>query len=118
MKNMIRITALIVALLMFAPTLVSCGAKLSGTYVFTEEVLIFTDGKCLTFMGDKVFVSKKIANQMIGPREGTYQIKGDKIIISVERGDEIFPELNGEHDFEKTDNGIKIDGVEYTKKNS
>ena len=54
--------------------------------------------------------------------EGTYKIKGDKITIEFADENEddaswsdIFQLLNGEHDFEKGDDYIKIGGVKYEK---
>lgn len=90
-------------------SLVACGNKLSGTYESSVTGLL-----SYTFEGSKVTFtvgSGKLSTSITG----TYKIDGDTITLTWgdEKNDKA---LSGEQSFEKTDDGIKIGGVEFTKK--
>ena len=112
-----RILSLILAVAVLATmclTFASCG-KLSGTY--KNNGIFGLAATELTFKGNKITI------EMGGvTAEGTYKIKDDKITIEItdENEDEatwsdILKIFNGEHDFEKGDDYIKIGGTKYTK---
>lgn len=113
MKRITKVLALAVVLAMTCLLLASCG--LSGTY--ENNGLFGFAATELTFKGSKVTI------EMGGiEAEGTYKIKDDKITIEFadENEDEatwgdLFQLFNGEHDFEKGDDYIKIGGTKYTK---
>ena len=113
MKKLVKVLALVVVAAIACLALASCG--LSGTY--KNNGLFGLGATELTFKGSKVTV------EMGGVEaEGTYKIKDDKITIEFadENEDEatfadLFKLLNGEHDFEKGDDYIKIGGTKYTK---
>ena len=113
MKRFTKVLALAVVLSMTCLLLASCG--ISGTY---KNIGLFGIGATeLTFKGSKITV------EMGGVEaEGTYKVKGDKITIEFvdENEDDasfsdLFQLLNGEHDFEKGDDYIKIGSTKYTK---
>ena len=113
MKRFTKVLALAIVLSMTCLLLASCG--LSGTY--KNNGLFGFAATELTFKGSKVTI------EMGGVEaEGTYKIKGDKITIEFADENEddaswsdIFKLLNGEHDFEKGDDYIKIGDTKYTK---
>ena len=114
MKKLTKVLALAIVVAMACLALASCGG-LSGTY---ENNGFFGAGATeLTFKGNKITV------EMGGVEaEGTYKIDGDKITIEIEDENEdeatwgdLFQILNGEHDFEKGDDYIKIGGTKYNK---
>ena len=114
MKKSVRILALCVVAVMICMTLASCGG-LSGTY--KNDGLFGFGATELEFKGNKMLVN------MGGiEAEAKYSIKGDKITIEFQDEDEdkadisdIFELLDGEHDFEKGDDYIKIGDVKYKK---
>jgi uncharacterized lipoprotein YehR (DUF1307 family) len=105
--------------IMLCLTLASCGNKLSGTYVWEEEIMGVKSSQTLVFKGSKVTMTTEAAGQTIFELEGTYEIDDDKIKFEFESDDEevkeMLDELNVDAKYEKTDDGIKIDGVEYEK---
>ncbi len=117
MKKTVRILAVAMALLMVTLVFASCGNTLSGTY--TKQGLIANT--TLEFSGKNVTIE-------IGSMEvkGTYKIEDDKITIELPDNEDdtkleaaikgLLNELVGTQSFEKTDDGIKIGGVEYKKK--
>lgn len=114
MKKFIRVLAIAMILSIACVTLASC-AKLSGTY---ENNGFWGIGSTeLTFKGNKIIVEMGEIEA-----EGTYKIDDDKITIEFPDENEddlswgdIFLLLNGEHDFEKGDDYIKIGDTKYTK---
>lgn len=108
-------------------SLVACGSKLSGTYVSKGEYITYE------FSGSNVTLTLKSLIKTI-KIEGTYEIKDDKITFNMEEDDSGLIDIisgiesllkieglsdaltNGTHDFEKTDDGIKIGELELTKK--
>lgn len=90
-------------------SLVACGSKLSGTYKSSLTGLV-----TYTFSGDKVTCKIGVESLAI-TIEGTYSIDGDKITLNWGEENSKNPLGNGEHTFEKIDEGIKIDGVTYEK---
>ncbi len=116
MKKSVRIIAIAMALLMVTLALASCGGGLSGTYM-RKGLLANTTMK---FSGKNVTIT-------YGDLEvkGTYTIEDDKITIELEENDddtgleallkEVVESIAGTQSFEKTDDGIKIGGVEYKK---
>ena len=114
MKKITKILALAMILAIACITLASC-AKISGTY---ENNGFFGLGSTeLTFKGSKITVEMGDVKA-----EGTYKIDEDKITIEFPDENEddltwsdLFKLLNGEHDFEKGDDYIKIGGTKYTK---
>lgn len=124
MKNVIKIVALVLVLVMTMGVLASCGKKLSGKY----EATIAGTGTVLEFDGDKVYASFKVnllvTTATLGPVEGTYKIEDDKITLDFvdeskveenEAAKERLAALQGEFDFEEGEDTIKIGGVTYTK---
>ncbi len=108
-------------------SLVACGNKLSGTYVSKGEYITYE------FSGSNVTLTVKSLIKTI-EMKGTYEIKDDKITINMEEDNSGLIDIisgvealvgieglsdaltSGTHEFEKTDDGIKIDGMELTKK--
>ncbi|MBO5883185.1 MAG: hypothetical protein J6Q78_02120 [Clostridia bacterium] len=115
MKRSVRILALGVVAVILCMALASCGT-LSGTY--KNDGLFGFGATEIEFKGSKMYVN------MGGiEAEAKYSVKGDKITIEFQDEDEdnadisdIFELLNGEHDFEKGDDYIKIGDVKYKKK--
>ena len=106
MKNLVRILSLTLVVVMLCMTLASCG--LSGTYkadLFGAEVT-YEFG-----LFGKVTATYKMGD-LTNTIEGKYKVEDDKLIITYEKDG---TELKDEAKFEKTDAGIKIDGVEYKK---
>ena len=120
MKKVIRITAVALLVVMLTLALAACGKTLSGEYAAEK----LGTGVALEFDGNKVTATIKVATIKLGEVEGTYTIDGDKITLDFVDEDaaededvkEYLAGINGEFDFEETEDGIKIDGVEYTKK--
>ena len=106
-KNIIKIAALSLVLVMLVATLASCGG-LSGTY---EGI-----GTEYTFKGNKVSIQINALGIDIGdPIEGTYKISGDKITLTF-ADEEGADEYSGTFDFEKGEDYIKIGVAKYNKK--
>ena len=101
-KNILRVTALAIILVMAVAVLASCGTKLSGTY--KDDATGLTT---LTFDGDKVTAKAGVVSV-----EGTYKIDGDKITLTF--GNDTL-KLGGEQSFAKDGNTITIGGAKYTK---
>lgn len=105
MKKSIKILALVLAVLTVVTVLASCG--LSGSYKGPTATFKFSGSK-ITIKGTT------------GEATGKYKIKDGKITIEL---DDIEGGLlsgamkvyNGTFDYEKTDDGIKVGGVEYKK---
>ncbi len=108
MKKTVRIMVLVMAVLTVVLVLASCGNKLSGDYA--------TAVTTYSFSGSKVTIKG-----VTGEASGEYEIKDGKITITLDdvSGGIVADAMKiyeGTFDFEETDNGIKIAGVEYTKK--
>lgn len=112
-KSIIRVITLSLIAVMICLVLVSCG--LSGTY--KNDGVFGLGATELTFSGSKVTIK-------MGSIEatGTYEIDDDKITITLDNaGDDaltssdILNLFNGEKNFEKGDDYIKIGGTKYTK---
>lgn len=110
MKKSIRFIALALALLTVMLVFTSCGSKVKGgTYEGPTATF--------TFKGGKVEVKG-----LTGSASGKYTIKDGKITITLEdfEGGSIseaaMKVYDGSFNYEKTDAGIKIGGVEYKKK--
>ncbi len=116
MKKSIRIVAVAMALLMLTLVFASCGTTLSGTYANEVEAFGVASGTSFTFKGSKVSMTIKVAGISGDAIEGTYKIKDDKITFTFEGDSDDAKKWNQEVSFEKTDDGIKIGGVEYKKK--
>ena len=115
MKISLRIVSFVVVTVVICMLLASCGT-LSGTY---EHDGYFGIGATkLEFKGDKMKVNLGGVEA-----EAQYSVEGDKITIEFKDENEdaaelsdIFMLLNGEHDFEKGDDYIKIGDVKYKRK--
>ena len=107
-KNILRVTALAVLLVMAVAVLASCGSKLSGTYKCDDTSVLDVT---LTFDGDKVTAKGKVS-LLSAEVTGTYKIEKDKITMTF--GDDKF-KLGGEKSFAKDGKTITIDGVKDTK---
>ncbi len=106
MKKSVKFLALVMALLMICLPLTACGKRLSGKYEHESWGIKTT----YEFKGNKVTYS--VGGEEV---EGTYEIKDDKIIFEFD-GNKLVELINGEElDFEKTDDGIEIEGIEYKK---
>lgn len=114
MKKFTKALSLAMVLAIVCITLASC-SSISGTY---ENNGFFGLGSTeLTFKGSKITV--EMGDLEV---EGTYKINDDKITIEFPDENEddlswsdLFKVLNGEHNFEKGDDYIKIGGTKYTK---
>ena len=107
MKNLVRVLSLALVVVMLCVTLASC-AGLSGTYMAGTEQLN-TTYKFSPFGKVTVTYTMGGANQT---SEGKYKVDGDKITFTTEVDGK---EVSAEFKFEKTDDGIKIEGLEYKK---
>ncbi len=117
MKTSVRLVAVTMALLMVTLVLASCAGSLYGTYtrqgLIANTTLKFSGSNVTITVGDAVY-------------KGTYEINEDEITIALNEDEddtllesiakEIIQELLGTQSFEKTEDGIKIGGVEYKKK--
>ncbi len=120
MKTTLRITAIVLVVLMLALALAACGKILSGEY--SAEKL--GSGITLEFEGKNVTAIIKVATVKLGEIEGTYSINGDKITLDFVDEDaaededvrDYLADINGEFDFEETEDGIKIGKIEFEKK--
>ena len=103
MKRVLSIVLALAVLATMCLAFASCGV--SGTYEGALADITF-DGKNISFEKGGV------------KADGTYKIKDDKITIEVEAKGiaNVFKGFEGEHDFEKGKDYIKIDGFTYTKK--
>ena len=108
MKKSVKVLALAMVVLMLSLSLTACFNRLSGEY---EHESLLGDSS-YTFKGNK-FTYNYGSIEI----EGTYKIEDDKIIFELDEDvDDLTKALFDEKcDFEKTDDGIKIDGVEYEK---
>ena len=115
-KTIIRIVALSLVAIMVCVALASCGKTLSGTYSNKIDVFgVSSTETVYKFSGKKVTieVTAGVAGfESTVDFEGTYKIEDDKITFTFE-GDG--SEYSGTVPFEKTDDGIKIAGIEYKK---
>lgn len=105
--TIIKMISLAFTVLILVSVLASCGG-LSGKY--KNDML----GMTVEFKsGNKVVYSYE--NFLTGEIEtvnGTYKIDGDKIIFTMEEED---CDIEGENQFEKGTDYIKIDGLTFTK---
>ena len=99
-KYIVRIVAVAVLVVMLACCLTSCNS-LNGTYVCQ-------DGEMYTTYKFSAFSDKLVVSYISIPFEGTYEIKGDKILIT------IFGESQ-EYSYSKDGSTIYIDGIAYVK---
>lgn len=115
MKKITKVLALVLALSMLCIVFASCGTTLSGTYT-KDGLLADTTYK---FSGDKVTLSVGSVSL-----NGTYEITknddGNQVITFEFEDSDLLSTIvsfgNGaEVPFEKTDDGIKIGGIEYKK---
>lgn len=107
MKNLVRILSLALVVVMLCATLASC-AGLSGTY--SADVFgVKTTYKFGAFGKVTATVEALGQSETI---EGKYKVDGDKIIFTYEEDGK---ESTNEAKFEKTDDGIKIGGVDFKK---
>ena len=110
MKRILSIVLAVAVLATMCLTFASCG-KLSGTYE-NKGIVSTTE---LTFKGNTITITKGSIEA-----EGTYEINDDKITIEIANDgklgfDDLLKVFNGEHDFEKGKDYIKIGGVKYEK---
>ena len=118
MKNVAKIVALALVLVMTMGILASCGG-LSGKY----EALVMGSGSVLEFKGNKVEMTVKVLGQEVGTIDGTYKVSGDKItfdFIDEDKAEDedvkdFLADLDGELSFEKDGDDLKIGGVTYKK---
>lgn len=113
MKKMIRVMALVMALVIVGGLLVACGKTLSGTY--SAEVI--GSGVSYEFKGNKVTVTVKTLGAELGSAEGTYKIADDKITFEFDSEDDDVKKYSGTFDFEEGEDYIKIGTFgKFTKK--
>ena len=94
--------------------LVSCGKKLSGTYVNEGLLADIT----YEFDGNKVTIT---IGTVLGdvPYSGKYKIKKDKdgaLQITFMFEDKNVADYSKTYTFEETETGFKLNGIPYTKK--
>lgn len=122
MKKALRIIALSLVLVIAMGVFASCGKTLSGKY----EATFLGTGTVLEFDGNKVkasFVINALVTTIdVGPVEGTYTIKDDKITfdfvdesgVKDETAKKALEGLKGELAFEEGDGYIKIGDTKFT----
>ena len=121
-KSIIKILALTLVVVMACVLLVSCGKTLSGEYtVALGDTSIAGTKTTYKFSGKNVTitnVSGVVGFEKTTSFEGTYEITEEdgKEYITFTFEDEDASAYSKKATFEETDNGIKIDGVELTKK--
>lgn len=119
MKNIVKFSALVLALVLAMSVFVGCGKTLSGEYSAMEE---FTkSGTVIKFSGKKAEVTIYVFDEEVLTANATYEINDDKIEFDFEDIDEddwdLLENLEDEVSFEELDDGdIKIGGVKYKKK--
>ena len=112
MKKTVRLIALAMVAIMLCLALAACGKTLSGKY--SAEAL--GTGVTYEFKGSKVTITSKALGAEVYSVEAKYQIKDDKITITLDDGaDEDAKDVSGTFDFKETDDGIKIGIIEYKK---
>ena len=115
MKRIISTILVCVLLLGCVFTLASCGKRLSGTYVATQEIAGQSVQVSYTFKGDK-FTAEMSATVMgvttSEKFEGTYEIEDDKITITYEEDGKTVTTTSS---FEKGKDYIKVDGIQLDK---
>ena len=109
-KNIIRVSALALVIVMLAAALASCGGP-SGTY----EASVLGQSLSYTFKGSKVTIKLTVLGQVVSI-DGTYKISRDEITFTFEGDDENAKKYSGTQTFEQGDDYVKIGGVQYTKK--
>jgi uncharacterized lipoprotein YehR (DUF1307 family) len=115
MKKSMKILAALMVVVMLALTLAACGKTLSGDYSADGGILGETT---YSFKGKKVEISYKSILGTVTTIDAEYEIEDDKITITLpeDEKDEDAKKLGGTFAFEETDDGIKIDGLEFIKK--
>lgn len=106
MKTMIKVIAIATLAVILCVALVSCGVP-SGKYTGLGGA------RSYEFKGNKVTVSQYALLGTI-VTEATYKVKDGKITFTY-KDDSDSADLEREATYEKTDDGIKINGVEYKK---
>ena len=121
-KSIIRILALALVVVMAGALLVSCGKTISGTY--KGEVDAFgLAGATVTykFSGKKVAITATasvLGFEKTVESDGTYEITENDdgtLAITFTFENEDAKSYGGTVSYEKTDDGIKLGGVEYKK---
>lgn len=100
-RYILRFAALLIMLAILSCSFISCSNSLSGTYVCQDSV-IYTTYKFSPF-SDKLVMSVLSVSL-----NGTYEIDGDKIYITIANDRQ-------EHTYSKDGKTIYIDGVAYVK---
>lgn len=118
MKNIVKLSALVLALVLMVSVFVGCGKTLSGEYSAMESIT--KSGTVIEFSGKKAVVTVYLLNEEVLSAKATYKIEDDKIEFDFEDIDEddwdLLEALEDEVSFEELDNGdIKIGGVKYKK---
>lgn len=108
MKNIVRIAAVALVIVMLAATLASCGG-LSGTY----ETGLLGQTVAYEFKGSKVTIKVTLLGT-VNSIEGKYKISGDEITFEFDDDDDA-DKYEGTFTFEQGDDYIKIAGVKYNK---
>ena len=112
MKNVVRVVALALVVIMACGILASCGKTLSGKY----EAAVAGTGATLEFKGSKVTITFKLLGTNSDSVTATYKIDGDKITITYDDKESKDDSLNGTFDFkENDDKSITIGVVTYKK---
>lgn len=119
MKNIVKFSALVLALVLVAAVFVGCGKTLSGEYSAMEE---FTkSGTVIKFSGKNAEITIYLFDEEVLSTKATYEIEDGKIEFDFDDIDEddweLLEALEDEVSFEELDNGdIKIGGQKYKKK--
>lgn len=106
-KNIIRVSALALVIIMLTAVLASCGGP-SGTY----EAEVLGQKLSYTFKGSKVTIKLTLLGTVTS-FEGKYKVDGDEITFTFE--DDDAEEYSGTKTFEQGDDYIKIGTFKYTK---
>ena len=121
-KTIIKIVALSLVAIMMCVALASCGKTISGTYAGKADAFGLV-GASITykFSGKKVAITAT-ANvfgfEKTVESDGTYEIteKDDgSLAITFTFEDKDAKSYSGTVSYEKTDDGIKLGGIEYKK---
>ena len=116
MKKTTKIIALALVAVFVCLTFAACGKTISGEYAAEINIGVASTKTTYKFSGSKVTITNvtgAVGFEKTTTFEGKYEIKDDQITFTFE--DDDASSYNQTVSFEKTDDGIKIGGVEYKK---
>lgn len=121
-KTVIRIMALVLVVVMAGAVLVSCGKTVSGTYKGKVDAFGLAGAEVTyKFSGKKVTVTATasvLGFEKTVESDGTYEITENDdgtLSITFDFESDDASSYGGTVSYEKTEKGIKLGGIEYTK---